>query len=207
MKQGADLRKEWAVFILTENETAYHGLYTHYYHYLSFIGFKKGAGTVKVKDCINDLFLYLWENRERLIHIKDHHSYIITAFLRKLLRKENFSEAYSIEEYDLPDYTATPSVESQYIRQNVQENVSRILKTYVDQLPERQRTMIYQKFYLGLSYKEISDLNEISVNTVYNTVYKAVDKLKLLIAKEHLSILSIAVSAFSLFFLFFFQNQ
>ena len=207
MKQGADLRQEWSVFILTENEKAYHELYTHYYHYLSFVGFKKGVDTVKVKDCINDLFLYLWENRERLVHVKDHHNYIVTAYLRKLLRKENFSEAYSIEEYDLPDYTATPSVETLYIRQNVREDVSRVLKTYVDQLPQRQRTMIYQKFYLGLSYKEISDLNGISVNTVYNTIYKAVDKLKLLMAKEHLSMLSIAVSALSLFFLFFFQNQ
>ncbi len=207
MKQGAGLKQEWAIFILEDNERAYYDLYTHYYHYLSFIGFKKGANAGKVKDCINDLFLYLWENRKKLTNIKDHHSYIITAFLRKLFRKENFSEAYSLEVYELPGYTATPSVESLYIRQNIQDDVSKILKTYVSQLPEKQRKMVYQKFYLGLSYKEISGINNVSVNTVYNTVYKAVDKLKLLISKEHLSMLSLAIITISLFFILFFHNQ
>ncbi len=107
----------------------------------------------------------------------------------------------------MPDYTATPSVESLYIRQSIQEGVSKILKTYVSQLPEKQRKMIYQKFYLGLSYKEISDINKVSINTVYNTIYKAVDKLKLLISKEHLSMLSLAIITISLFLILFFHNQ
>lgn len=207
MIKGADLKKEWNLFILSESESAYYDLYTHYYHYLSFLGFKRGVGTGKVKDCINDLFLYVWENREKLANVKDHHSYIITAFLRKLFRKEPFSEAYSVEVFGLPDYISIPSVESLYIKQNIQDDVAKILKTYIEQLPCKQRQLIYQKFYLGLSYKEISNINNISVNTVYNTIYKAVDKLKILIPREHLNMFSLAISALSLFFLFFFLNQ
>lgn len=208
MKQGTDLKQEWADFILNEDERAYYELYTHYYHYLSFLGFKKGASVVKVKDCINDLFLYLWENRKNLVHIAGHHNYLVTAFLRKLFREENFAEMYSLDPADLPeDHTAIPSVESSYILRNTRESISKILTAYVGQLPQKQRAIIYQKFYLGLSYKEISEVNGISVNTVYNTVYKAVEKLRLLISKEDLTMLSLTLTALSIFFLYFFINQ
>lgn len=207
MKQGADLKHVWEDFIANCNERAYYELYTHYYHYLSFIGFKKGGKEVKVKDCINDLFLYLWENREKLGGVNDHHNYIITAFLRKLFRKESFSDSYSIETFDLPDYMAIPSAEALHIVQDSRNEISRVLKAFVARLPSKQSKMIYQKFYLGLSYREIADANGVSINTVYNTVYKAMDKLKLLMADEQLNIVSMLVAALSIFFLFFFQNK
>jgi RNA polymerase sigma factor (sigma-70 family) len=168
----------------TESESDYAILYKHYYHYLTLIGLKKGADPCKTKDCINDLFLYIWENRKKIGNVRDHHNYMITAFLRKLFRKENFSTAYDLHSFDLPDYTASSSVETLYIRQNTQAEVSKTLIGYVDQLPEKQRQMIYQKFYLGLSYHQISDSNNVSINTVYNTIYKAVDKLKVVFDKD-----------------------
>lgn len=206
MKTGKELRSEWSAFLETESTAAFHALYAHYHDYLTYIGIKKGARTEKVKDCINELFLYVFENREKLLHIQHHHNYLVTAFLRKLFRKEHFSAEESMELVDLPETHSYPSAEAQYILQHSQEHVAQVLKTYIDKLSVSQAQMVYQKFYLGLSYEEISKANQISIKTAYNTIYNAVERLKKLIGKEDLGVLSIAILMIFLFFLFFFKN-
>lgn len=206
MKTGKELNSEWDAFLQTENGAAFHALYAHYHDYLTYIGIKKGARSEKVKDCINDLFLYVFESREKLTGVKNHHNYLVTAFLRNLFRKEHFSAEESLELADLPDTHSYPSAEAQYIAQHTQEHVAEILKTYIDKLSGSQAQMIYQKFYLGLSYEEISLSNHISIKTAYNTIYNAVDRLKKMIGKEDFGIFSIAFLMIFLFFLFFFKN-
>ncbi|OCX52046.1 hypothetical protein BEL04_11100 [Mucilaginibacter sp. PPCGB 2223] len=207
MRKGKDLKEEWNAFIKKESEPAFYDLYTHYFHYLSYIGLKKGFPATKVKDNINDLFLYLWENRTTLQHTLNHHNYILTAFLRKLYRKESFSSDESLKLNELEEFGMVPSAEAVHIINASSANVSRILKEYVGQLPQSQRNMVYQKFYLGLSYKEIAENNQVSINTVYNTIYKAVDKLRSLMGKEQLGILSIAITILTAIFFIFFKNR
>lgn len=206
MKKGLDYINEWDAFVRAENEAAFHELYCHYFKYLSFIGLKKGFPVNKVKDNINDLFLCLWEKRGQLDNVVNFHNYIVSSFLRKLYRKENLEIDESMFVETVPGLQTYPSVESQYIAQHTQDDLSRILKIFVEKLPDKQKQMIYQKFYLGLSYKEISETNSISINTVYNTIYKALEKLKIEIGKENLSAFSLALALLSLLCLIYFQK-
>jgi len=207
LKQGKDLKKQWDTFIKNGDSAAFYDLYAHYHDYLTYIGLKKGAGTEKTKDGINDLFLYVYENQQRLDHIKNHHNYLITSFLRKLFRKEHFSAEESLDLLSLPDVPLYPSVEAQHIREHTTEQVSSTLKMYIGKLSESQAKMIYQKFYLGLSYEEISESNHVTVKTAYNTIYNAVEKLKKMIGNDNMGVLAIAVSLFSLLILFFLKNS
>nr|WP_305121144.1 sigma-70 family RNA polymerase sigma factor [Pedobacter xinjiangensis] len=205
MEKGISLTKEWNAFVNNKDEQAYLDIYAHYYNYLNFVGLKKGFSLAKVKDSINDTFLYLWENHGKMICVVHHHNYIITAFLRKLYKKEKFNAGDSIVLDDLPEFLLSPSVEETYITKQSQSASSRVLQNYVEQLPAKQRQLIYQKFYLGLSYQEIADTNGISINTVYNTIYKAVDKLKLLLEKEQTPLLTLAITTILFLFVFFFK--
>lgn len=206
MKQGKDFRSEWENFIQEGDETSFYDLYAHYYDYLTYLGLKRGASVEKTKDGINDIFLYAYENREKLGHVRNHHNYLITSFLRKLFRKEHFSSEESLDLANLKDAPTYPSVETQYIRQHTSDQVTLLLKTYIDRLSASQAQMIYQKFYLGLSYEEISETNQITIKTAYNTIYNAVEKLKKMIGDDQIGALSIAISLLSLLFLFFLKN-
>lgn len=206
MLKGKDLKAEWNAFTQNESEDSFYILYKHYFNYLHYLGLKKGIAVARVKDCINDLFLYLWENREKLQNTLNHHNYIVTAFLRRLYRNESFDREESLSfDDDSAQFGITPSPETEHIINTTTNEVNRVLKQYVDQLPDRQRSMIYQKFYLGLSYGEIAETNSVSINTVYNTIYNGVDKLRQLIGKEGLTILLIALSSALIIFLFFFK--
>jgi len=204
---GNELKPQWELFVAECDHSAYKALYLHYYNYFTFIGLKKGCSGAKVKDTLNEVFLYIWENHAKLGHVKHHHNYLLTAFLRKLYRKEKYITEECFELDTLPEFVVTPSVEVDYIIKGSQKDLTSILNNFIEKLPERQRSLIYQKFYLDLSYQEIADANNISINTVYNTVYKAVDKLKILIGKEQLQALSFGFAALLTIILFFLIKQ
>ena len=176
--QAEKLREEWLRFTGAREEEAYKKLYSYYYSYLNFIGLKRGFPSSKVKDVINDLFLYLWENVDKVAQVTNQHNYLITAFLHRLARKEPFASDAAVELQTIADALSEPSVEAAYIQEQAQTELRGRLAGYLNSLPTRQREVIYQKFYLGLSYAEIAAANQLSVNTVYNTVYQALEKLK-----------------------------
>ncbi len=194
------LRAEWQRFTQTEDADSYKKLYNYYYNYLSFIGLKRGFPASKVKDIINDLFLYLWENAAKLGQIANHHNYLITSFLNKLTRKEPFATDAAVELQDIADALSEPSVEAAYIQEQAQAELRSRLASYLDGLPPRQREVIYQKFYLGLSYAEIATANQLSVNTVYNTVYQALEKLKATLGGQAAGLLGLALALAALLY-------
>jgi RNA polymerase sigma factor (sigma-70 family) len=204
--KGRELNDSWVAFTLTGSESAFYAIYAHYYHYLNFIGTKKNFPEDKIQDGISDVFLYLWEKRVDLTSIKDYHNYIITAFLRKLYRKSIFSlnDSEVLEDLSL---LVSPSVEDLHIQQGMDATVRELVQQYLGRLADKQRHMIYQKFYLGLSYQEIAEANNVSVHTVYNTIYKALDKLKTLVTKEQETFLTMALGLLSIFLLLFFKLQ
>ncbi|MBB5635242.1 RNA polymerase sigma factor (sigma-70 family) [Pedobacter cryoconitis] len=201
--KGSDLKHIWKSFTISEGEDDFYTIYSHYHHYLSYIGYKRYFSEDVVKDAINDVFLYLWENKSDLQTVNNYHNYIITCFLRKLYRKNIIAPEEMDELQDVPIMLLSPSVEDQYIQQGMNGTVIQIVKDHINQLAAKQRNMVYQKFYLGLSYQEIAITNKVSINTVYNTIYKAIDKLKSTITKEQETYLLIAIGTMILFFLFF----
>ena len=205
MPRGKDLKKEWLAFLETGSERAYYDLYDHYHDYLVYIGIQKGVSMEKIKDCINDLFLYVFENRIKLQRVANHHNYFVTVFLRSLFRKNAFSidESLVLDDEHLPDMPSYPSSEALHIQQSVQQEVSQTLKRYMGMLSVSQEKMIYQKFYLGLTYNEIAIANDVSVKTVYNTILQAVAKLKKLLGPDDIITLAAAISLLSAFILFF----
>lgn len=205
-KSGLALKAHWDTFILEGEQDVFYTLYSHYHDYLIYLGNLKGATLDKSKDCINDLFLYVFENRARLQHIQNHHNYLVTSFLRNLFRKSHFGAEESLELQDLPEMPAYPSAEAEYIQQTTREQVTQIMDGYINQLSVSQTKIVYQKFYLGLTYEEIALVNEISIKTAYNTIFNAVEKLRKLIGQDYVSVLTTAISLFSLLFLIFLKK-
>lgn len=205
MRNDLRINHCWEDFVLNGNRESYYDLYRHYYAYMSYIGLKRRFTTETVKDTINDVFLYLWERRESLAHIKNPHNYIVTFFYRSIARKAQQSGAGIT---DLIDENATeiyetfsePSIENNFLDKELQKRQSLIVNKYLNNLPRQQKEILYQKFYLGLSYAEIAKANKLSVNTVYNTVYSAIQKLRTSIPARLIASL---ISTGIIFFLFF----
>ncbi|MGN6495372.1 MAG: RNA polymerase sigma factor [Agriterribacter sp.] len=188
MRKNAFINYCWTDFVNNENRSTYYKMYEHYYAYLIYLGVKKGFNIDVIKDTVNDIFLYLWENRSRLQHIHNPHSYIITFFIRSLYKGEQHAKLHSSTDVQYEEYIADefiePACDKGLLDKEREQSLLGLINRQMEQLPPKQRQIIYQKFYLGLSYEEISKANRVSINTVYNTVYAAMDKLRVLIPRN-----------------------
>lgn len=202
MYKGKDIQAAWDDFVQSESEQAYYVLYNHYHDYLLYIAAQKGASMELAKDKVNDLFLYVFENRSRLNTIHHFHNYLVTSFLNNLFRKDAFlPESISEKEEAIADEPAFPVWDLYNAGESADEQVSRTLEAYINELSYSQAKMVYQKFYLGLSYEEIAKTKGVSVKTVYNTLLRAVDRLRGLIGEESASSLKAAVFSLGSLFL------
>jgi RNA polymerase sigma factor (sigma-70 family) len=165
------------------------GLYKKYYHALLFIGLKEIRDSSLVKDCIQQLFLYLWEKRETIAAAKNIKSYLVSSFLRKLIQdwKKSGKEADLELAADNYPEDPQPNPEERLISKDQQSHVGKLLMDRINTLPNRQKELIVMRFYEGLSYDEIIEKTGLSHRTVYNKIHEGVKKLKLDMASIHYS--------------------
>ncbi|MEM8523267.1 MAG: sigma-70 family RNA polymerase sigma factor [Bacteroidota bacterium] len=86
------------------------------------------------------------------------------------------------------------------MREEEEAQKHHLLEQVLNELPTRQREVIYLKYYNNLSSKEIAEVMEISQQGVLNTLYKAFKKLRSNIKLQVLS------NVISLIYLLFYWN-
>ncbi len=162
-------------------------LYKRYYHCLLFIGLKDIKDAQLVKDTIQQLFLYLWEKRGTIHEAKNVKSYLVTSFLRKLSadwKKSGKSSPLQVVHSNYIEDAAL-SPEEELIKKDQHHHLYKLLMSYINELPNRQKELIFLKFYEGLSYEHIVQQTGLSYRTVYNKIHEGLKKLKLDISNNH----------------------
>ena len=86
------------------------------------------------------------------------------------------------EEYSIFNFMSDSalSIENQLIESQVELDVRKI----VEQLPEDQREVIKMRYYEDLSFKEISEITGVSINTALGRMRYAVINLRKIIEKN-----------------------
>lgn len=69
------------------------------------------------------------------------------------------------EDNDLSNITSQELLESNIENARMREEVSGDVKRIMEQLPEPQREVVFMRFYQGLSFKEIAEITNVSINT------------------------------------------
>lgn len=78
------------------------------------------------------------------------------------------------------DFTAEPefNAENLIIRSETDATLREKLESALKTLPSRQREALFLRFYEGLTYEQIAEVMQISVNSTYKFVSKAILKLR-----------------------------
>ncbi|AXE21529.1 hypothetical protein DR864_13535 [Runella rosea] len=133
-----------------------------------------------VRDCIQDLFLELWERREHLTETPFVRIYLIKSLRNNLFRKLR-QERWMLESEDLDEdlpFSDHTSAESTLIESELfQENAGKI-KVVLAKLPKRQQEIIFLKFYEGLSNDQIAEILTMNRQSVANLLHRALTSLK-----------------------------
>jgi len=158
--------------------------YDNLYHYASRFTKDKEL----IKDCIQEVFISLWQRRESIGGIISPKFYLLRAIKNKTLKAlhKNLSEISSpgFEEYE---FLYEFSIEKIIIERQISEEKARKLRTTLSLLSKRQQEIIYLKYYQYLDQGQIADLMNIGRQSVYNLLHEAIQKLRSLWHEELVS--------------------
>ena len=118
----------------------------------------------EAEDAVQDVFIKMWEMRKSLDKYNDPLALSVTMTRNKCidrLRKWKFIDNKEVNA-DFPEHDNSPSPFDELV---MSENI-RILQEIIGKLPQPYREVIELKEIRGLSYEEISQLNDCNINTL-----------------------------------------
>jgi RNA polymerase sigma factor (sigma-70 family) len=167
----------WSSF-KTGNELALSILYKKHVQRLYDYGMHSFRDHDLVVDCLQELFLRLWNKRDTLATVHAVKPYLFKAFRRILLHQFTEQRKKSSLTNSAIAFEFLPSTESTLIEDEMKSEQLQRLKQCVQSLSKGQREVIYLKFFSGLSYPEIAEITEMQVDSVYNLVSKTIELLR-----------------------------
>jgi RNA polymerase sigma factor (sigma-70 family) len=153
-------------------------LYEIYSDYLYRYGRKLMPDEEKLKDCIQDLFVALYENRQNLPAIDNVLFFILKMLRNRIIdtyRKERRLVYVSSEELQFSEnYYFDPEDDDSEMGNEILEKMEKTLNA----LNPRQKEAIYLRYKMDLSYGEIARMLEINYQSARNLIHRAVSKIR-----------------------------
>ncbi|CAL1517262.1 sigma-70 family RNA polymerase sigma factor [Chitinophaga sp. MM2321] len=163
------------------DKKAFEFIFKKYNPVLYHIGIKFFYAPDVVEDCIQELFLKLWKDRETLPEVNTVKYYLITSLRRLLLRKlvvlRRQLDKDRIMTAELNDQYTSSHENHMIVTQLLKEKTDK-LTLAIEQLPPRQKQAIYLKFYEEKTYEEITSIMSINYQTARKFIYKAIRSLR-----------------------------
>lgn len=162
------------------DKTALSEIFTSYYADLYRYGIKIFNHPDLVRDSIQDVFVRIWERRDTLGDVQNAKAYLITSLRRKLFENKaqyesKIYEGKSVEdEKETFSFSATEFIEVEEISAQLRTSMTEAINS----LPERQRELIYLRFYFNLPYAEIARIMEVKEQTIKNLMQRAMANLR-----------------------------
>ncbi|WKN44885.1 RNA polymerase sigma factor [Tunicatimonas pelagia] len=157
---------------------AYEAIYQCYYDQLYNYGRKFTADCCLVEDCIQQLFVNLWKNKNRLTTPPSVKNYLYKSFRTTLFKQLRQTNRSVHNQYEALPFTVSLSAETQRIQSEQQAELHAWLQKAIKDLSAHQREAIFLKFYDQLSYQEISEVMQIEMRSAYDLVHKGLARLR-----------------------------
>ncbi|MEA4903915.1 MAG: RNA polymerase sigma-70 factor [Petrimonas sp.] len=147
------------------------------------------------QDLVQDIFLKLWQNRERISEIDNINAYLFRMAQNHALNEmERFTKrTLSLSESHLEDYVTYSTPLETLISNEVKEKLAEAIKKLS---PQQQRVFVLHKEE-GYSYAEIADRLNLSVSTIHNHMHQALIKLRHYMANTYTNLLLISITILS----------
>lgn len=109
------------------------------------------------------------------------HNLIIDHFRKEKLKGTISNDSFEGDLFNSQKFS-DETVEDKMINAQILSEVKDLIK----ELPEDQQQVIYMRHYLDLSFKEIADLTDVSINTALGRMRYALINLRKLVEKKNL---------------------
>jgi len=161
------------------DKQAYECIYRKYAPLLYNYGFKITANRGLTQDCIQELFITLLVNKSKINQTDSIKFYLYKSLRRELMRAVKNDSRFVGEPAEFESsFNVVFSCEYDLIQEQISAERLAHLQRALDNLPPRQKEVIFLRFYENLSFEEISGVMGIEQSSVYKIIYKAIDNLQ-----------------------------
>ncbi|MBO9204170.1 MULTISPECIES: RNA polymerase sigma factor [Niastella] len=169
------------VAIRSGDYAAFTLLYNKYSQPLTHYGLKFIPDLPAVEDCLHDVFVWLWANRQKLNMHTSVKSYLfktVRTTMLHWLQKQN--RLLGLDPGDEPGYPfelqLTP--ETLVLHNESQRQLKKQLEGVLGSLTAKQKEVIYLRYYEGLNFEEIARNMNLSVKACYKLMSRAISILR-----------------------------
>ena len=159
------------------DRSALERIYNSHVDSLYRYGIKIAQDPGTTEDAIQDLFIKIWNGRERLGSTDNIKNYLFTSLRRTIYRARN-SRSISTDPQELKTQETSDTFEDFLISEEVSAEKATKLKRALLEISERQREVIYLRYYQNMEYEEICEVMGITYQGARNMLFKAVKNLK-----------------------------
>lgn len=184
------------------NEPAFDLIFEKHIRVLYNYGHKFTADTEIIEDCVQDLFVELWDKRTKLGATDSIKFYLFKALRLRIIRRLTQDNRLHTEGIQPEAYTFTIhfSHETDMISLQIHEEQRRNINTALNMLSRRQKEAIQLKYYDNLTYAQIAEIMSIGVDSVYKLISGALSTLKKHIRQVHFSLYWSNITLYTLLF-------
>ncbi|MEO6499237.1 MAG: sigma-70 family RNA polymerase sigma factor [Mucilaginibacter sp.] len=157
---------------------AYNILIKKYSKRLFDFGYRFCQDDELVKDCIQQLYLDLWNRGFNISQTDTIKSYLFKSIRNRVLREKSKWANNELLD-DKYDFILDVGIEEKLIADSRDVELAEKIQKVINTLPPRQREILYLRFYEDLSMQQISTIMNINKQSVYNLLQKAYQNFRL----------------------------
>lgn len=171
----------WLLFLSGDSQ-ALDTLVKDHYNLLYQYGCKFTRDTGLVKDCIQDLFLFLWQKRTSIRETPSVCHYLMKALRRRLERALTRTKLFVTPGTDYIAFRAIPeeSLEDKIIVDEQSAELAYKIRKGLAALSQRQQEILYLRYYLNADPAQIADIMGLHRQSVYNLLHTAIHQLRII---------------------------
>lgn len=180
--QSEQLKKNWNLLVEGDRQGLYE-CFNIFYDDLYRFGLSMYKNHDLIKDSIQNLFIELWEMKDKLSEVKNIKQYIFAIFKRIIYKTNKDFENKSIDlESLLEDINNETLVQDSYeavlVASQDNDDKQKWLQLALDSLAPRQKEIIRLRYFEKKSFIEIANITLLTERTIYNTLHNAIKLLR-----------------------------
>ncbi len=157
---------------------AFTGLYDMHVNLLFNYGMRLTTDKELLKDCIQEVFVKIYNKRNELDAVQNIKSYLIISLKNKLCdesRKRVHLSDVAVEEIDI---ISSDNVENNYLAIEKEKTDCAYLAKLMGKLSLRQRKAIELYYFEERKYEDICEIMEMNYQSVRNLIHRGMVKLR-----------------------------
>lgn len=155
-------------------EKKFSGYFHAYYRQLCLHALRFMGNAEEAEDVVQETFTNLWDKKEQIETIQSVKSYLYTAVRNNCLTRIRDAKPTTSLDILPPDQLLPEEDQMQMERAEMEARIWKM----IDELPERRREIFLMAKRDGMSYKEIAEQTGLTVKTVENHVFRAMQSLR-----------------------------